>query len=63
MDPITAQFVLAVGALALKYGLPATIQIIKAWDVKEPTEDDIKKLHELVPPAASYFDEPGQSPA
>ena len=47
---------MAVAILIIKYGVPATIAIIKEWNVDNPTIEDIKKLKEMVPPPETYFD-------
>jgi len=57
MDPVTMAFMGTVITLISKYGLPAALQIIQAWKVEgEPTMDDIKRLHDLVPPPETYFE-------
>lgn len=54
------ELVLAFTSLILKYGVPAAISIIKDWDVdpESITLDDIKALHDRVPPPESYFNKP-----
>jgi len=50
------EFLLAVGALVLKYGVGAAVEIIKTWNTQgEPTLEDIEALKEMVPPPDSYF--------
>lgn len=44
----------AIGELTLKYGVPAALRIIRAWDVESPTDEDIKALREMKP-AGEYF--------
>lgn len=45
--------------LLAKYGVPAVIQIIKAWQIDDPTFADIDALKNAVPPGSSYFNDPG----
>ena len=52
------EFLLAVGTLVAKYGIPAAIQIIAVWkSEKEPTLEDIAKLKEMVPKPETDFEE------
>ena len=53
-----SELLMAVAILIIKYGVPATIAIIKEWDVDNPTIEDIKALKEMVPPPETYFEEP-----
>ena len=53
----TANFIIAMIELALKYGVPATLEIITKWDVEEPTVEDIELLRLKVPEPATYFKE------
>ena len=48
---------LTIGELILKNGIPAALNIIKAWDVENPTSEDIQKLKEKVKDPESYFTE------
>lgn len=57
MDKITAMFILAVIELIMKYGVPATLAILAAWGVENPTLEDIQALKERVPPPGTYFEE------
>ena len=41
--------------LLAKYGVPAVIQIVKAWDIDDPTFADIEALKLAVPPGDTYF--------
>ena len=45
---------LAIGELILKHGVPAALRIIRAWDVENPTVEDIRALREMKP-AAGFF--------
>ena len=38
------------------HGIPAALNIIKAWDVENPTSEDIQKLKEKVKDPESYFE-------
>ena len=49
------EFIISIIQLLLRYGIPGVIKIMKAWDVTEPTLEDIRKLRELVPPPEEYF--------
>lgn len=51
-------FIQAVLQLLVEYGLPGTIKIIKAWQVENPTIEDIKALPDLKDPE-EYFEEGG----
>jgi len=54
------EFLLAVGALVLKYGIGAAIQILATWKTEgEPTLEDIQKLKDMVPKPESYFENEG----
>ena len=50
--------ILAIGELILKHGVPAALNIIKAWDadMEKLTPEDIQGLKEMVPPPESFFD-------
>jgi len=51
------EFLLAVGTLVAKYGIPAAIAILATWKSdKEPTLEDIAKLKEMVPRPETYFE-------
>ena len=41
--------------LLAKYGVPAVIQIVKAWQIDDPTYADIEALKNAVPPGSTYF--------
>lgn len=57
MDPVTIGFVAALLELALKYGVPGAVEIIKQWDIDEPTLEDIEALKLRVPRPETYFEE------
>jgi len=48
---------LTIGELILKHGIPAALNIIKAWDVENPTSEDIQALKLKVKDPESYFSE------
>jgi len=54
MDP-TMMFIIVIVELLMKHGIPGVIKIIKLWDVKEPTLEDIRALRNLVKPPELYF--------
>jgi hypothetical protein len=45
--------VLAITELILRYGVPAALQIITAWNVEEPTQEDWETLK--LKAAEEYF--------
>lgn len=47
--------VLSISELIVKHGIPIALQLLKDWDVKEPTLEDIMELKKRVPPPSSYF--------
>ena len=49
-------FVLAIAELVLKHGIPSALRIIQAWDVENPTQEDIEALKDRVPPPGTYFE-------
>ena len=55
MKQTDGALILAVIELVLKYGVPATIQIIRAFDVDDPTLEDIQALARRVPEPEKYF--------
>jgi hypothetical protein len=40
-----------------EYGLPAVLSIIKAWDIEDPTLEDLEELRNAVPEGESYFED------
>jgi len=49
-------FINTILELIIKYGLPATVQIIKIWQVEgDITKEDIEKLKNIKPPR-EFFD-------
>jgi len=47
---------LTIGQLIAKYGVPAAVSIIGAWQIEgEPTREDIDRLKNMVPRPESYF--------
>lgn len=53
--------VTAIGEMVLKYGVPAALQIMKEWEVIEPTLEDIAALRERVPRPGTYFEKSEES--
>jgi hypothetical protein len=52
------EFLLAVGALVVKYGISGAVQILAVWKFEgEPTLEDIEKLKEMVPKPETYFED------
>jgi hypothetical protein len=49
------EFVLLAISLIKDYGVPAFVNIMKSWDVENPTIEDIKALKLKVPPPEEYF--------
>ena len=47
--------VTAIGELVLKYGVPTALQIMREWEVTDPTMEDIIELKNRVPRAETYF--------
>jgi hypothetical protein len=56
MENKDLEFTLAIGELILKYGLPATVELIRTWKSKNPTIADIEELKGMVPPPDTYFE-------
>lgn len=50
-----AQIIMSITQLIIKYGIPGALKILKAWDVDNPTIEDIEALPDLKPPD-SYFE-------
>jgi hypothetical protein len=50
------EFVIIIGELVIKYGIPAVIKLIKLWQVDNPTLEDIRALKTLIKPPEEYFD-------
>jgi hypothetical protein len=49
-------FILAIAELVLKHGIPSALRIIQAWDVDNPTQEDIEDLKKRVPPPGEFFE-------
>jgi len=45
---------------ALKYGIPAVMNILDLWRASDPTMTDIKALKTMVPPTSTYFQKKGE---
>lgn len=54
MNAAAIQLALALIEKILIYGAPAVISALQAWDIKEPTVEDIKKL-QIVKDPEEYF--------
>ena len=50
MEEKKLEFLLTVGALVLKYGIPAAVSVIDAWKNQDPTLEDIAGLRAIKPP-------------
>ena len=48
--------VLSISELVMKHGVPLALQLIKDWDVKDPTLEDIMELKKRVPRPETYFE-------
>ena len=48
--------VLSISELIMKHGVPLALQLIKDWDVKDPTLEDILELKNRVPRPETYFE-------
>lgn len=55
MKDLNPEFIATVGKLVTQHGIPAAINIMQAWNVKNPTPEDIRRLGEMEP-AESYFE-------
>lgn len=59
---MSAELIVTVIGLILKYGVPTAIQIYQTWaggvgDPEKPTIDELEKLKTMTPPAESFFEE------
>jgi len=48
--------VLTISELILKHGVPMALQLIKDWNVENPTLEDILELKKRVPRPSTYFE-------
>ncbi len=48
--------IVSISELVLKHGVPLALQLVKDWDVKDPTLEDIQELKNRVPRPSSYFE-------
>ena len=55
---MSPQVILAIITVAVEKGVPALINVLNAWQVEDPTLEDIDKLHDLVKKPSSYFEGP-----
>lgn len=55
MENKDLEFTLTIGEMILKYGLPAALELIRTWKVKNPTIADIEELKGMVPKPDTYF--------
>lgn len=53
---MSPQLILALVTVMVERGIPALINILNAWQVQDPTLEDVDKLHDLVKQPDSYFD-------
>lgn len=60
---MNAEFLLMIADLVIKHGVPATIRLIKAFEIEDPTLEDILALKDQVPPPESYFTPDKTGPA
>ena len=59
---MSAELIVTVISLILKYGVPAAIQIYQTWsgdvvDPDQPSFEDMERLKTMTPDAASFFEE------
>ena len=54
MSPELA-LVMAIGKLILEHGIPAALNILRLWNVDNPSTEDIEALQGMVPPTSTYF--------
>ena len=47
--------VVAIATLIIKHGIPAALNILRNWNVDDPTMEDIEALKIMVPPTSTYF--------
>lgn len=57
MEQVTASFIITIIQLVLKHGVPAAVQIMKDWEIVDPSIEDIEELHDRVPKPETYFAE------
>lgn len=62
MDPVTIGFISGIFELVLKYGVPGALEIVRAWDVENPTLEDIEALKKKVPRPETYFEPSEDAP-
>ena len=55
---VEATLITTIGELILKYGVPAALQILKEWEVSDPTLEDIMALRDRVPKPETFFEKP-----
>jgi len=62
MDAVTATFIITIIELAIKYGVPTVMEVIRTWDgdTESITEDDIQRLRDLVKRPDEYFEKGGE---
>lgn len=49
------EFINSILQLLINYGIPATLNIIRTWDKKNPTIEEIEALRDMVPHPGYYF--------
>jgi hypothetical protein len=53
---MSPEVILAIITVGVEKGLPALINVLNAWQIEDPTLEDIDKLHELVKKPETYFE-------
>ena len=48
--------IVSISELVLKHGVPLALQLVKDWNVENPTLEDIEQLKNRVPRPSTYFD-------
>jgi len=52
----TAACIVTIVTLIMKFGVPAALQIIREWDVENPTAEDFEALRKSVLKPQDYFE-------
>ena len=53
---IELSLIVSISELILKHGVPMALQLMKDWEVTDPTIEDIQQLKNRVPKPSSYFE-------
>jgi len=48
--------ILSISELIMKHGIPVALQLVKDWNVENPTMEDIMELKNRVPRPSTYFE-------